>query len=266
MKKLGLRLLGLLVLLYVTICSYMFFKQEDFIFLPEKIKSSANLDIHLPHEEVFFYSKGAKLNGFYAKVEHPRGLIFFLHGNKGNLNYQEQAARFYTSLGYDFFSFDYRGYGKSSGNIFSEEQFFQDVKAAYSFCLKSYRESDITIIGYSLGTGPASYLASQTKAPKLLLIAPYFSLKKMTLHRYKVIPTFLVKYPFDTYLHLQNAQQEKLIVHGDLDAVLPFEASSELKPYLKKGDRFVRLPGQGHDDMEKNPLFRKTVRQFLDIN
>jgi hypothetical protein len=266
MRKIGFRLLGALLIVYVSICGYMFFYQEDFIFLPEKMEPNEPLMLTVPHEEVFFYSSGAKLNGFYANVEHPRGLIFFLHGNKGNLNDQDQAARFYTSLGYDFFSFDYRGYGKSSGHISSEEQFFNDVKTAYAYCLKKYDEKEITIIGYSLGTGPASYLASVVKAPKLLLIAPYYSLKKMTVHRYKVIPTFLVKYPFDTYLHMEQARQKKLIVHGDLDAVLPFEAGRELSNHFGKGDRFVKLPGQGHDDMEKNQLFRKTVRQFLGVN
>lgn len=266
MKKIGFQFFGLLIIIYVSICGYMYFKQEEFIFLPEKIESNTPLTIDLPHQELFFYSKGAKLNGFYAKVAHPKGLIFFLHGNKGNLNDQEQAARFYTSLGYDFFSFDYRGYGKSTGNITSEEQFFFDVRTAYSYCLNDYEEKDITIVGYSLGTGPASFLASKVNAPKLLLIAPYYSLKKMTLHRYKVIPTFLVKYPFDTYAHLERSKQQKLIVHGDLDAVLPFEAGKELTNHMRKGDRFVRLPGQGHDDLEKNPFFRKTIRHFLGVN
>ncbi len=106
MRKIGFRLLGALLIVYVAICGYMFFYQEDFIFLPEKMELNEPLMLTVPHEEVFFYSFGAKLSGFYSNVEHPKGLIFFLHGNKGNLNDQEQAARFYTSLGYDFFSFD----------------------------------------------------------------------------------------------------------------------------------------------------------------
>ena len=265
MKKILFRLFGLLFVFYCACCAYMYFKQEAFIFLPEKLAQNKKLSINIPFEEVAIKVQGAKLSGLLCSVHQPKGLIFFVHGNKGNLNDQEQAARFYTSLGYDFFSFDYRGYGKSTGEIESEKQFFSDVVAAYSYCLKRYTAPEITIIGYSLGTAPASYLATKSSVSRLILIAPYFSLKKMTVHRYKVIPTFLLKYPFETNEHLKKAKQRVLIVHGDQDAVLPFEGGKALEEYLGNDDRFLKLPGQGHDDLEKNPQFRKAIRTYLGI-
>lgn len=265
MKKILIRLIGFIVLIYCALCTYMFLEQERFIFLPEKLTAKEKLEIDIPFKEVAIPVNGAKLSGLLCTVHQRKGLIFFVHGNKGNLNDQQQAARFYTSLGYDFFSFDYRGYGKSTGQIESEAQFFNDVVAAYKYCLKDYQEDEITLIGYSLGTAPASYLATKSRAHQLILIAPYFSLKKMTIHRYKVIPTFLLKYPFETNEHVKKAKQRILIVHGDKDAVLPFEGGKALTQFLGKDDRFLRLPNQGHDDLEKNPQFRKAIRIFLGI-
>lgn len=55
---------------------------------------------------------------------------------------------------------DYRGYGKSEGNISNQEQLYKDLSCVYTFLLSKYDKSNIIIMGYSIGTGLASYLAS----------------------------------------------------------------------------------------------------------
>ena len=99
--------------------------------------------------------------------------MFYLHGNAGALDTWGDIAKVYTSLGYDIFILDYRGFGKSEGSIYSEEQFYKDVQAAYDVMRKEYPENKIVVEGYSIGTGPATILAA-TNHPKLLLLqAPY---------------------------------------------------------------------------------------------
>lgn len=252
-----------ILILYIGACAYMYFMQESFIFHPETIEQNVTIDMGVPSEELTFSVNDSQLNGVLCKVNQPKGLIFFLHGNKGNVLYQKAAAKFYTDLGYDFFTFDYRGFGKSTGACSSEEQFFEDIHAVYETLSKKYTQDSITVIGYSLGSGPAAMIASKKNPKKLVLIAPYFSLKDMTVRRYYVIPTFLLKYPFETNVHLQNVKVPTLIVHGDQDAVLPYEGGQQLSKLLKKTDHFVRLPGYGHDDMEKNTDFRNAVSAFL---
>lgn len=252
-----------IIILYIGACAYMYFMQESFIFLPEKIDTHAVIDMGVPTEEINFSVDDDQLNGVLCKVNQPKGLIFFLHGNKGNVLYQKAAAKFYTDLGYDFFTFDYRGFGKSTGSCSNEKQFFDDIHAVYKTMSKKYAQDSITVIGYSLGSGPAAMIASEMNPKRLVLIAPYFSLKDMTVRRYYVIPTFLLKYPFETNVHLQNVKVPTLIVHGDQDAVLPFEGGKQLSELLKKTDLFVRLPGYGHDDMEKNADFRSALSTFL---
>jgi pimeloyl-ACP methyl ester carboxylesterase len=252
-----------IIILYIGACAYMYFMQESFIFLPEKIDSKATIEMGIPTEEINLKVDDAQLNGVLCKVNQSKGLVFFLHGNKGNVLCQKAAAKFYTDLGYDFFTFDYRGFGKSTGSCSSEEQFFEDIHAVYETMAKKYTQDSITVIGYSLGTGPAAMIASKMNPKRLVLIAPYFSLKDMTVRRYYVIPTFLLKYPFETNVHLQNVKVPTLIVHGDQDAVLPFEGGEQLSKLLKKTDQFVRLPGYGHDDMEMNADFRTALTAFL---
>jgi pimeloyl-ACP methyl ester carboxylesterase len=87
-------------------------------------------------------------------------LIFYLHGNAGSLNTWGEVAKRYTELKYDVFMLDYRGYGKSEGSIHSQKQFHEDIQMAYDEMKKTYKESNIVVLGYSIGTGPAAKLAS----------------------------------------------------------------------------------------------------------
>lgn len=251
------------IALYIAACLFMYLKQESFIFLPDRIGAHEKLTFCKPSKEIKFNVDGAVLSGVLFKVKNTKGLVFFVHGNKGNVLNQEKHMKFYTDLGYDFFTFDYRSFGKSTGDNESEEQFFSDAQTVYKTMMKLYDESKTTIIGYSLGTASAAMLAAKNRPAKLALIAPYFSLKRMTIHRYKVIPTFLVKYPFETNVHLSKVKAPVLLVHGDNDVVLPFSGSVDLSKLLKKGDQFLPLKGQGHDDLELNPRFCKSMIAFL---
>ena len=136
MKKFILRTISFLLILYAGGCAYMYFYQEEFIFHPKKLKHSSELHFSIPFQEIKIAAKGAILNGALFKSKKSKGLIFFLHGNAGNLLNQDDAAKFYTQLGYDFFTFDYRGYGKSTNEISSEDQFFDDIQSAYDFVKK----------------------------------------------------------------------------------------------------------------------------------
>jgi alpha-beta hydrolase superfamily lysophospholipase len=263
MKKIIKRLLFLIIILYVGACGYMYFQQESFIFHPEKINASTVLKFDQEFEELNITSNGETLNGALFKVKDAKGLVFFCHGNSGNILKQADAAKFYTNLGFDFFSFDYRGYGKSTGEVESEEQFFSDVQAFYNELNKRYKEAEINVIGYSLGTCPAAMLAAKNKPNKLILIAPYYSLSDMTIRRYKVIPPFLLKYKFDTYKYVQQAKMPILLVHGDKDGIIPFDCSLQLKNKLKKTDVFLPIKGQDHNNFEQNSTYFEAASSFL---
>jgi len=263
MKKFVLRLIGIILSVYVLGCGYMYFMQESFIFKPEKLSQKNKLSFEIPHEEMSIYSNGAKLSCVLCAVPKSKGLIFFLHGNTGNLNDQEVPAKFYNSLGFDFFTFDYRGFGKSTGEITSEDQFLSDIDRVYQQMKKKYSEKKITVIGYSLGTCPAAYITSKNHPDKLVLIAPYYSMSEMAIKEYKIIPTFLLKYKFDTYKYVQKIKNEILLIHGTKDETLPYEGSVSLSKLLSEDDEFLTVKGQGHNNFEENKIFSNKVIKFL---
>jgi hypothetical protein len=60
------------------------------------------------------------------------GVVFYLHGNAGNLDSWFVNADFWRQANVDLFMLDYRGYGKSSGRITSQAQLEADVRAAWA--------------------------------------------------------------------------------------------------------------------------------------
>jgi pimeloyl-ACP methyl ester carboxylesterase len=266
MKKFLYRLLIVLTVLYLGGCAYMYFMQESFIFHPDKLAKNEVITFGPEDKEITLQPEaGIELSSILSRSKQPerKRLVFFLHGNAGNLMNQEQPANYYTSLGYDFFTFDYRSFGKSNGEITDQEQFFSDVEYAYNEMKKIYTEDSIVVIGYSVGTGSAAMITARKEPSKLVLIAPYFSLVDMTTRQYPIIPTFLLKYKFETNEFLKKINEPVLLVHGDKDEVLPFDGSQKLAKLLNKKSRFVAIPGQGHDDFEFNSTYNKEVEVFL---
>jgi pimeloyl-ACP methyl ester carboxylesterase len=265
--------LGLFLLLtvYVMVCVYLYFFQENILFLPTKLHPSKELGFTQPFEELHIPVENAVLNAAFfpaqkTSLKHRNAsnkLIFFLHGNAGNLALQDEQAAFYTKLGFDFFTFDYRGYGKSSGVISSEKQFYSDIQRVYRAVQNKFPDKEIYIVGYSLGTGPAAMLAHAVRSAKLILVAPYYSMAEMAIHRYKIFPVFLVRYPFETYHFLSKYSGKTLVVHGEDDAVLPFQGAWKLAKLLRNGDTFVRMSNQGHDHFTRKETFKHAVRSFL---
>jgi pimeloyl-ACP methyl ester carboxylesterase len=126
-----------------------------------------------------------------------------------------------------------------------------------------YNEKNIIIIGYSIGTGPATRLASTSNSKLLILQAPYYSLTDIMKHDYLIIPAFILKYKFQTNKYLKECKMPVVIFHGTNDQVIYYESSLRLKESFKKNDTLITLNGQGHWRMTDNPEYLAELRKIL---
>jgi pimeloyl-ACP methyl ester carboxylesterase len=265
MKKILIRTGKILIVAYVIICILLFFFQERLIFLPEKLDKNFKFVFDQNFKEINIRARDGKfLNGILFTSDSSKGLIFYLHGNAGSVNSWGEAAKRYTALKYDVFMLDYRGYGKSEGSIHNQNQFHDDIQIAYDEMKKKYKENSIVVLGYSVGTGPAAKLASMNHPRLLILQAPYYSVTDMMRHTYRIIPTFLLKYKFDTYQCIQECKMPITIFHGNEDEVIYYNSSIRLKEFLKKTDTLVTLNGQGHNGITDNPQYIDAIGKILD--
>jgi uncharacterized protein len=256
-----------LVIIYIVICSLLFFFQEKLIFFPDKLSKDYQFQFDQKFEEKNITTKdGLTLNGLLFKADTSKGLIFYLHGNAGALDSWGKVAKTYTDLNYDVFIIDYRGFGKSEGKISNQSQLYEDLQIAYDELKKSYQENQIIILGYSIGSGLAAKTASENNPAMLILQAPYYSLTDIMRHTYPVVPTFLLKYKFETNLYLKSCKMPVIIFHGNQDEVIYYESSIKLKETFKKQDTLVTLKGHGHNGITDNEEYKEALRKILNHN
>ena len=204
-----------------------------------------------------------ELSGLLFKAKAPKGVILYLHGSHNALNVWGKLAPTYTQLGYDVFMLDYRGYGKSEGQITSEAGLHRDMQTVYDYLKRIYTEQTIVILGHSMGTGPAARLAAKNHPQRLILQAPYYSIADWVHHLVPSIDTTQLRYKLPTYQFVQQTSSPILLIHGDADQAIYLGSSLKLKAYLKPTDELVILKGEGHTELVKNNAYLKALRSFL---
>ena len=98
---------------YAAGLGYVYARQERLLFHPDALPADhafkRDADVH----EVSVAVPGATLSALHLQLPAPKGVVFFLHGNGGNLESWFVNVDFYRRANVDLFMIDYRGYGKS---------------------------------------------------------------------------------------------------------------------------------------------------------
>jgi uncharacterized protein len=258
------RWLFILAGLYIFVCILLYFFQEHFLFFPEKTDRNKPFQFGETFTEINFTMKDGKvLNGVLFKSKRTKGLIFYLHGNGGSISSWSDVSEVYTSLGYDLFLLDYRGYGKSEGEITSEAQLHEDMQAVFKKVSSAYDDKKVIVLGYSLGSCLAAKLAVNNQVDRLILQAPYYSMTDMMNEHYKILPPFILRYKLDTYKYVQQCRRPIVIFHGDKDELISYESSLKLKKYLKDTDTLIRLKGLGHNRITFDEQYTNALEKVL---
>jgi uncharacterized protein len=261
LKRAGIALIAGAAVGYAIIASLVYFKQEVLIFRPSPLP--ADHQFAIPGvEEVTIPVAGAKLSALHLKLPNPSGVVFFLHGNAGNLQSWMTNVDFYRRVNYDLFMLDYRGFGKSTGMIESEQQLHSDVKTAWNGIAPQYAGKKIVVYGRSLGTGLATRLASEIQPDLTVLVSPYFSLRAMADEIYPWLPGFINRYPMTTDQWLGNVKRRVVIAHGDRDTLIPITHGERLKK-LRETTELMVITGAGHNDIHKFPAYLDGLAEQL---
>lgn len=224
-----LRVLGVLIILHLLLLVFLYVKQEKFFFNPKKLDKDYVFTFKEPFEELNIkVDEAIYLNALLFKTPNPKGVILYFHGNAGAIHDWGKRAPLYLDNGYDILFVDYRGYGKSDGEYTEDMQLFNDAEKVYEYTKTLYTEDQITVLGFSLGTGLAAYVASQNHPHRLILNAPYYSWKDLiTEDIAPLLPRFMVRYDIPTYKFVEKVTCPIYIFHGDKDFLVNVESNSK---------------------------------------
>ena len=236
--------------------------QERLLFFPQPLPKSHRFELADVIERSIEVP-GATLSALHFRQPGARGLIFFLHGNGGNNELWLPDTEQYRRVQYDVFMLDYRGYGKSTGRIESEQQLHADVLAAYRSVAGEYAGRPVVLYGRSLGTGLAAKLATDVEPPLLVLVSPYTSVRDAGREFYPWVPPFVIRYPLPTSTWLPRVTAKVLLLHGGRDAVIPLAHSRRLKA-IRPDAELVVVEGASHDDIHAFPRYIAALTGNLD--
>lgn len=262
----------LLVFLSAVAAAALWWGQERLIFHPVPLPADHRFGLPADVQEATIDVPGARLHALHLRLPQPDGMVFYLHGNAGNLASWFVNLDFWRGLNVDLFMVDYRGFGKSSGRITSQAQLLADVQAAWQAVAPAYAGRPVVLAGRSLGTGLAAQLAAALPADQrpaqLLLVSPYRSLQALADAHYPLVPGALLRYPLRTDQALQalaaapGPRPSVVLLHGAQDALIPADHSTALAA-LVPGPRVAIIPAAGHADLQDFPVYLDAVRQAV---
>ncbi len=259
------RTFQILAVLYVMIGTSLYIFQEKLLFRPTVLAQDYTFQFSQPFEEVFLTTDdGARINAIHFKVDQPKGVILYFHGNADDLSRWGLITEYFVERQYDVFVMDYRTYGKSTGKL-SEAVLYSDAQLCYEYLKARYSETDITLYGRSLGTGIATHLAGNNSPKQLVLESPYYSIADVAQSRFPIFPVKrLLKYQIPTYQFINTVVCPMTIFHGTDDVIVPFKSGERLYTSVTtKNVQFIRIEKGSHNNLIEFDIYHQTIEKLL---
>jgi abhydrolase domain-containing protein 17 len=196
----------------------------EFKFEPEYIESGIGMDEKFMKEyfDTFFAKtkRGNKIACLYIRnpKKDVKYTILFSHGNAADLG---MLVGFYCRLVHhlniNLFSYDYSGYGRSSGKA-SEKNLYSDIEAAWHELIKRYdiKRESIILYGQSIGTAPVVDLATKVEPAGVVLHSPLMSGIRLL---FPVKRTWICD-AFPLIDKISKIKSKTLVIHGTHDEII----------------------------------------------
>ena len=251
--------------LYFLVGAFLFFFQEKILFLPSVLPQDYKYEFAHNFEELFLNTdEKAVVNALHFKVENPKGVVLYFHGNAGDLSRWGKTTEYFADKDYDVLVMDYRTFGKSTGKI-SEPALYSDAQFCYDYLKDRYSEDKITVYGRSIGTGIATYVAANNKPKQLILETPYYNMADVAHSRFPIFPArYFLKYKFPANEFIQDVTCPIYMFHGTDDAVIQYDSANKLFEVApQKQTKFTVIENGHHNDLIKFEIFRNQMQSIL---
>jgi pimeloyl-ACP methyl ester carboxylesterase len=268
--RIGIVLLAMALLIVILLAAgyaYIYYKQDSIIF------PGAWMDLPAPELSGFPGAEpveidvgdGAVLRGWFLRANGGgrKPLLIYFGGNGEGAT--ANAPLFVSMLeGWSVLLVDYRGFGRSTGEP-SEEAIFSDALILYDrFATRADVQPEaVALMGRSLGTGVATYLASERPARAVVLVSPYDSFVSLGRRYYPRVPSFLVRHRFDSLSLAPGIDTSVLTVVGTHDRLIPPECSRRLADAWGGKADVLELDGANHFNIYYHPGFWPGIRGYL---
>jgi|UniRef100_A0A6C0IZW6 uncharacterized protein len=185
-------------------------------------------------QEDYTIFKHNHIVGWLLKNKDSDKIVMFCHGYNGNISHRENKYIELFKMGYTVLTFDYSGFGKTSG-IPSEQRLYEDASSILSMIKKTYENKNILIYGESMGCPVAIYVARRFNLGLVILESPLISIKGVIDNKHCLLKlvSFLFN-DFDIKKYLLGYKGKILLLHSTDDEVVPYDSIFTINNHITK--------------------------------
>jgi alpha-beta hydrolase superfamily lysophospholipase len=247
-----------LAALFTVGCTSLDEKQRAWIFQPSDRSwgGAAELARDMSNVWIEFESKvtsqPVKLHGLWAVAEDAPAdgpVLLYLHGARWNVEGSAPRIRRMQELGFSVLAIDYRGFGKSTPGLPSEEMAYEDARVAWDWLARKYPNRARYIFGHSLGGAVAIDLAASVEDERGIIVEGTFTsisdvASSMKWGWLPVGP--LITQRFESVHKVAKIGSPLLVVHGERDKLIDSALGRKLYEAATGNKRFLLVEGGSH--------------------
>lgn len=244
----------IILLAYAGFCAYLYLAQRSFIYFP--VPESRNVQA----EDLRLENGDATLQVWQMGPGRQDAIIYF-GGNAEEvaMNVPDFARLFPEHAVY---LVNYRGYGASSGKP-SEAALYDDALRVYEHV--SERHDEVSVIGRSLGSGVATWLATNRPTERLVLVTAFDSIARIAQSSFPIFPvSLLLKDRYDSVSRAGRIRAPTLILIAERDEFIPLRSSEALAAAIDPQLVSVRvIEGATHNTISNFPEYVRALGEFF---
>lgn len=260
-RRIAIGIAAVAALAYVLVLGAMYVFQRDFQYdrsgrlfaLGETGLDKAEL-VSIPADD------GSLLAAWYQPPAPGKPLILYFRGNAQSFSREYERYEAFVAQGYGFVAFDYRGFPGSPGEL-NQKNILADGLAAFDWA--KAKGFPIVLWGRSLGSGPATYVASEREADALLLETPFDSAVSVAADRYGFLPVGLLmqdQFPVDSWI--KDVAEPVFVAHGTADRTIGVEHGKRVYALAPDPDGLWIEAGADHSDLWARGIWTRAMQFF----
>ena len=240
------------------------FYPDSFIYFDPASRGYPKEDICLNESISCWFVQPKVPNQKHATVIH-------LHGNAENMTSHITGSLFILDMGYNLLTFDYSGYGRSTGRP-SLAGIQDDARDVFSHVFDNPGKFGENIFGFGQSMGAYTLGRILPDFPTLkgaILEAGLHSFYDLFKESYPQIPCNVPHEGLSALETLPNSDVPKLFIHGTNDAVVPYSHSLRMHKVASEPKDLLILDGVGHIEAflsRHANIYRSRIHAFIEDN
>jgi pimeloyl-ACP methyl ester carboxylesterase len=241
--------------LYLIACIALYFGQGMLTYFPRPLLFKPDA------RDIEISAKDATLHGWVVNPGQQQALIYF--GGNGESVERDIDLFRRAAPASSVYLVPYRGFGANAGKP-TEAGLFADALVIDDWVRTQH--AHVSVMGRSLGSGIATWVASRRPTDKLVLVTPFDSILNIARERYPIFPVApFLKDRYESWRYAESVKAKVLVVLASDGQVVPRTRSEALIAHFPEKPEVVVIPHSGHNNIHDSAAYVNAIANFMRV-